>query len=486
MTTYYGTDWSESIYGGYGHDVIYAYGGNDLLWGGAGDDILYGGAGDDELYGGSGINDLYGGSGRDWFYMSPRTLGGDFSDDLIRDFEFGLDRIDVSAWGVSDFAQIKALLTTDAYGDATLNAYFDGQDHMLTLADVAPNQLLSSDFIYSTSGARDMTGSGWGDVLFGSAYGDRISSGAGADILLGGAGDDDLIGGTGADRIVGGSGVDLVDYSGSNAGVTVRLNGQASSGGHAEGDRVSEVEVAVGTGWRDVLIGAGADNELRGGGGRDSLFGMDGDDWLIGGNGADRISGGAGIDTVDYSGSFTGVLGRLRGEGEGGEAKGDRLYGVENLIGSAHADTLIGDAGANWLEGGAGNDTLYGVDGDDVLVGGRGNDILTGGHGSDLYRFDGDWGHDTVRGFDAGAGVTDVLRLDSSRFSGFADVMAHTTDTAQGAVISKNGVSITLTGVSKAELAADDFAFGPAGGGAALPDEAPKAGLEIWHGDWLI
>ncbi len=105
---FYGTNASESIYGTSSHDVIYGYGGNDYLYGGFGNDHLYGGSGDDDLVGGSGINTLYGGGGYDWFIMSARSTSS--SDDLIADFEFGYDKIDVSAWGVSDFSQIKAIL----------------------------------------------------------------------------------------------------------------------------------------------------------------------------------------------------------------------------------------------------------------------------------------------------------------------------------------------------------------------------------------
>ena len=56
-----------------------------------------------------------------------------------------------------------------------------------------------------------------------------------------------------------------------------------------------------------------------------------------------------------------GVFVRLwSGEGLSGEAAGDILTGIENLRGSAFADTLVGDGGANVLSGGAGEDQLLG------------------------------------------------------------------------------------------------------------------------------
>ena len=48
------------------------------------------------------------------------------------------------------------------------------------------------------------------------------------------------------------------------------------------------------------------------------------------------------------------------GEGLSGEAAGDVLVGIENLRGSAFADTLVGDGGANVLSGGAGGGPALG------------------------------------------------------------------------------------------------------------------------------
>ena len=180
---FYGTNASENIYGTSSHDVIYGYGGNDYLYGGFGNDHLYGGSGDDDLVGGSGINTLYGGYGYDWFIMSARSTSS--SDDLIADFEFGYDKIDVSAWGVSDFSQIKAILGS-YYGDARLNAFAGGYSHVLTVDGVAPSQLIASDFIYSGSGARNLVGTSYADTMFGSRFNDTINGGYGDDILLGG------------------------------------------------------------------------------------------------------------------------------------------------------------------------------------------------------------------------------------------------------------------------------------------------------------
>ena len=65
----------------------------------------------------------------------------------------------------------------------------------------------------------------------------------------------------------------------------------------------------------------------------------------------------------------------LTGLGAGGDAQGDILGGIENIVGSAFNDTLTGDNGGNALDGGNGNDTLNGLAGADNMSGGAGNDV---------------------------------------------------------------------------------------------------------------
>ncbi|MGM3172557.1 serralysin family metalloprotease [Dickeya lacustris] len=71
--------------------------GNDLLIGNNADNILKGGAGDDVLYGGAGADQLYGGSGRDTFVYTTVSDSKVAAPDWIRDFQSGVDKIDLSA-----------------------------------------------------------------------------------------------------------------------------------------------------------------------------------------------------------------------------------------------------------------------------------------------------------------------------------------------------------------------------------------------------
>jgi Ca2+-binding RTX toxin-like protein len=77
-----------------------------------------------------------------------------------------------------------------------------------------------------------------------------------------------------------------------------------------------------------------------------------------------QLQGQGGRDTASYAEAAGGVFVRLwSGEGLSGEALGDVLTGIENLRGSASADTLVGDNGVNELSGGAGADALWAGDG---------------------------------------------------------------------------------------------------------------------------
>ena len=166
-----------------------------------------------------------------------------------------------------------------------------------------------------------------------------------------------------------------------------------------------------GTIYGNVLLGAGEDKffgetgeifgEVKGEDGNDIIKTGLGDDFLNGGEGRDQLFGGAGNDTAVYSDSSSSVRVNLAtNRGRGGEARGDRLYDIENLVGSAYDDTLIGDAVSNSLEGGAGGDTLHGEDGNDFLLGDIGYDTLIGGDGDDILNggLDRDilWGGDGV------------------------------------------------------------------------------------------
>jgi Ca2+-binding RTX toxin-like protein len=210
----------------------------------------------------------------------------------------------------------------------------------------------------------------------------------GADQLNGGSQNDSLMGFGGADTFKGGAGADTVSYDLAPTAVRADLgNSATNTGSDAVGDTYSSIENLIGSHFNDTLMGSGVANVIDGGAGNDVINGRAGNDALhggidndvlTGGAGADALDGGSGSDTASYTGSGVAVtVGLDAGTGLGGDAQGDTLTGIENLIGSAFNDKLTGDGNDNVLTGGAGNDTLTGGAGNDTLNGGAGTDAAS-------------------------------------------------------------------------------------------------------------
>ncbi|MFI0846808.1 hypothetical protein [Mesorhizobium sp. IMUNJ 23232] len=165
-----------------------------------------------------------------------------------------------------------------------------------------------------------------------------------------------------------------------------------------------------------VMQGSSASLVLIGNVGNDTLRGSFLDDRLQGGKGADRLFGGEGADTADYSTSDLGVTVNLAtGAASGGHAAGDRFSSIENVVGSAFADTLIGDDNANFFDGGTGLDLIDGAGGDDFIFGRDGGGTLRGGAGND--RVDGGVDADKIYG---GSG-NDELRVGEGSNYGYGE-----------------------------------------------------------------
>jgi serralysin len=206
--------------------------------------------------------------------------------------------------------------------------------------------------------------------LIGSSFADTLTGDAGDNALNGGDGDDILSGGAGGDALGGGGGKDTASYASAAAGVSASLTNASENTGDAAGDSYVSIENLTGSAFADTLTGNKAANALAGG---------DGDDILSGGAGGDALSGGGGADTASYASAAAGVSANLaKASSNKGDAAGDSYLAIENLTGSAFADTLTGNSAANTLTGGSG---------DDILSGGAGGDALSGGGGRDTASY---------------------------------------------------------------------------------------------------
>ena len=120
-----------------------------------------------------------------------------------------------------------------------------------------------------------------------------------------------------------------------------------------------------------AILGTSGNDTLTGSYDDDCIIGLAGNDTLKGGPGADKLDGGTGTDTANYQGSaYHYVTVNLSDDtASGGDAEGDSLDNIENIIGSNFGDTLTGDANANNIRGHGGDDTVEGLAGGDKLWG---------------------------------------------------------------------------------------------------------------------
>jgi Ca2+-binding RTX toxin-like protein len=334
-------------------------GGNDTITGGRRGDVINGGDGDDTILRADDKDTISGGAGFDAVVYGGNSLGAR-ADDLDD--------------------------TVESVVGTPLNDIIDlsGQTANVTIIGRGGNDVLSGG-----SGNDLINGGGGDDTINGNDGNDRIGivpglvgdvpgvpgtplstvfdAEAGADTISGGNGADTINGGAGADTITGGAGNDI-------------LTGEVGR------------DTLVGGADNDTLDGGDERDFLDGEGGNDTLLGGADDDWLIGGLGNDTLNGGTGVDTADYSTTpvASGIVVNLvdvPGGSAGGTATGgagtDTLVSVsvsdntiENVIGTAFADTLLGDSDLNELTGLGSNDTIFGRAGDDHLLGGDGNDII--------------------------------------------------------------------------------------------------------------
>lgn len=412
---------------------------NDRLYGTGSDNILIGGAGDDLLDGDNGTDtaDYSSATSGVTINLTTNTVSG-------------------ASTGTDTLVSIEKIIGTnfvDTYIGTTSNDVIDARAGADNINGGAGSDTIS---YASATSARSVTLGGAntdGDTLtsieniLGSAYGDILTGDANDNVIEGGLGDDTLNGG--GNTVAG----DTASYVNAASAVNVSL---AIAGAQATGvgnDTLANFENLLGSTYDDTLTGDGNNNVLDGG---------EGNDTLIGGAGADTLKGGVGTDTASYANALSAVAVTINGTGTLGDANGDVLSAIENLIGSAFNDTLTGDGAANLIVGGLGDDAIDGAGGVDTVSyavaasavtanlsnlgvnvsGGSGNDSLTsienlvgsnfndtltgdggnnsfeGGAGADIM--DGGAGNDTVIYATSNAGVSVSLAVATGHTGGHA------------------------------------------------------------------
>ncbi|MFL6845744.1 MAG: M10 family metallopeptidase C-terminal domain-containing protein [Allosphingosinicella sp.] len=330
----------ENIIGSDQGDDLTGNDGPNALNGGDGDDSLNGGLGNDYLEGGNGVDTLAGGGGEDLMDGGP---GADvLSGGSDSDFYFVDDDGDAILEGVSEgaadriFASVSYTLALGVYVETLSTTDDAGTDPLVLAGNELDNRIIGN------AGANTLYGMG------------------GVDRLEGLAGDDSYIVDNALDVVVeaAGQGYDIV-YS----PVSYALGAGSEVEVLTVLDRATTNAVDfTGNEFGNALFGNAGANQLSGGAGND---------FLDGGAGDDRLDGGADVDTASYDTAGAGVTVSLMLAGTAQDTGGagvDTLIGIENLVGSAFADSLTGDGGANLLDGRAGADFMRGLAGDDIYV----------------------------------------------------------------------------------------------------------------------
>ncbi len=230
----------------------------------------------------------------------------------------------------------------------------------------------------------------------GNAVRNFITGNSANNVLNGAAGADSMSGGNGSDTY-------YVDDIGDNV---IETNSDKVSGG------TDSVHSSLAT----YTLTANVENLYIDSNAAANGIGNALDNILFAGAGDNVLEGRDGNDTVSFERALAGITATLSTSAQQNTVGSglDTLKGIENLTGSAYADTLSGNSSANVLNGGAGNDTLVGGAGNDRLIGGEGTDSLTGGTGADTYVFGSlsDMGTGALRDVISGFKTADGDQLD--------------------------------------------------------------------------
>lgn len=292
-----------------------------------------------------------------------------------------------------------------------------------------------------TRGTNTLIGSAGASGPGQAGTGDVMDTGSGVDLVMAAGGDDYIKDQGGADRYDGGSGFDTLAYDNwffrpqdALRGITADLNLGTVIGPDGVTDTVTQIEAVTGTFRQDQLRGDGFGNRFAGMAG------------------SDRIDGRGGVDLVTYAldaaqGGTDGIkVNLVAGTVRDGFGNIDRLVSIDGIEGTAAADSFSDNGSNTYFDGGAGND---------ILRFSAGNDTGRGGTGADTFVFRGTaFDDDTIQDFSSAEG--DRLLFDAA--TSFAQLKL--TNVAGGAVNVQFGSgSVTLIGVTVAQLGADDFGF---------------------------
>ncbi len=139
----------DTIFSGLGDDTIMAWAGDDLAVGGEGDDFIDGNAGNDTIHAGEGADQIFGGSDDDLIFLVDDGdediiyFSQGHGNDVVDNFEQGVDKMALGGYGFSSFDDIDDMITYS--GDQAMLDLGGGDSIIFTKLD---GPLDASDFIF--------------------------------------------------------------------------------------------------------------------------------------------------------------------------------------------------------------------------------------------------------------------------------------------------------------------------------------------------
>ena len=356
---------------------------------------------------------------------------GDVNGDGLDDIIIGANQAEPDGVASDDNRGTSYVVFGKRNGSVVELSTIDNNNNNAGFAINAANR--RDDIGNSVSGAGDVNGDGFDDLIVGARYADPNGSASGASYVVFGK--------------ASGGAVELSDIA-DNAGFVI--NGASPS--DQSGYSVSGAGDINGDGLDDIIVGARyADpNAMDGSGASYLVFGKRDDNTVeLSFIEAFGINGFVinGASTRDQSGRSVSGAGDVNGDGFDDLIVGARsadpngndsgagyvIFGGIGVSDSAivydgTSNTLTGDERANQIIGGAGDDILIGNGGADVLRGGAGDDVLA-------------ISDDNFSIIDGGLG-TDTLRLDSPMILNLTNILNNRVDSIE--VIDLNGTASTL------------------------------------------
>jgi len=373
----------------------------------------------------------------------------------------------------------------------------------------------SFENLATAGGDETIDGTAAADTITFTSLSTTVNAGEGANTITGTSGNNLIMAGVGADTITITSGTNIIEAGGgANTITATKGDNTITSGSGADTITVTSGTntihagegantITATSGGNTITTGSGADT-ITVTSGNNTIHAGDGANTIVATSGINTITSGSGADTITTSGSAGGgntidagdVADKITSgsdcDADADTTTTDGLAGGSNTInacdganpitsgsgadtsmtgGSAGGgNTIDAGDGANTITTGGGNDTITagnGVDtittggGDDVINAGGGNDIMTGGAGSDVFIFEDGFGNDSITDFDAFDSYEVIILSNVTSIANYTDLTENylIANASGDAVIFDGADTITLIGVSIADLDATDFIF---------------------------